>query len=185
MPRPLTAGLEHRILDAAQALWSEGGEEALSMRAVAERAGTHPPRIYARFEDKEALLRALRTRAVDRWRKRMSGSRSLRDGLARYLAFALDEPYDYRLLFGPGFFKRADRGDNARPLEVLKRALAADQGGDPADFQQAALAIWALLHGTAMLQQEFPEGTARDDFREACLDACEQIAGRTSGLDSI
>ena len=184
MPRPLTPGLEDRILDAAEALWSEGGEQALSMRAVAQRVGTHPPRIYARFEDKEALLRALRSRAVARWRTRISAARSFRDGLARYLEFAADEPHDYRLLFGPGFFRRIDRTDNGRPVEVLKRVLAAERGGDAADYHNLALAIWALLHGTALLQQEFPEGQARDNFRDACLDTCEFIAAGARPHDS-
>jgi AcrR family transcriptional regulator len=175
VPRPLTPGLEDRILDAAQTLWSEGGEEALSIRAVAARAGTHPPRIYARFEDKQALVRALRTRAVTRWRAKISGATSLRDGLSRYLDFAADEPFEYQLLFGPGFYKRADRTDRGRPLEVLKRALAAERGGAPDDHDRLARTIWALLHGTAMLQQEFPDGL-RSNFRDACLDACELIA---------
>jgi AcrR family transcriptional regulator len=176
MPRPLTPGLDHRILDAAQTLWSEGGEEALSIRAIAERAGTHPPRIYARFEDKEALVRALRTRAVARWRATISGATSLRDGLIRYLDFATDEPFEYQLMFGPGFYKRADRSDRGRPLEVLKRALASERGGVADDYDSRARTIWALLHGTAMLQQEFPVGPARSDFRDACLNACELIA---------
>jgi len=176
VPRPLTPGLEDRILDAAQALWSAGGEDALSMRAVAERAGTHPPRIYARFQDKQALVRALRSRAVERWRARISGARSLRDGLARYLDFAEDDAFEYQLLFGPGFLQRVERSDEGRPIEVLKRALAAEQGGAAEDYANAALAIWAVLHGTAMLQREFPAGSDRSHFRAACLDACELIA---------
>ena len=181
MPRPLTPGLEERILDAAHALWSAGGEDALSIRAVAERAGTHPPRIYARFQDKQALLRALRSRAVEHWRARISGAQSLRDGLSRYLNFAEDEPFEYQLLFGPGFMRRVDPTDAGRPIEVLKRALASERGGDADSYENTARTIWALLHGIAMLQQEFPSGTARANFRTACLDACELIAGRTGG----
>lgn len=178
MARPLIAGLDERILDAAQELWSEGGEGALNIRAVAARANTHPPRIYARFTDKEALLRALRSRAVERWRSRIAGAGSLRDGLARYLDFAAEQPFDYQLLFGPGFYRRVSREEPGRPLEILKRALSAQHGGAPEDHHGTALAIWALLHGTAMLQREFPEGTVRASFQAACLDACEVLATR-------
>jgi hypothetical protein len=124
------------------------------------------------------LLRALRSRAVERWRARISGARSLRDGLARYLDFAADDPFAYQLLFGPGFFQRVDETDHGRPLEVLKRALAYERGGKPDDFGDWALSIWALLHGTAMLQQEFPAGPTRSTFRTAYLDACEVLAAR-------
>jgi hypothetical protein len=81
-------------------------------------------------------------------------------------------------LFGPGFFRRADRADAGRPLEVLKRALVAEHGGAPDAYDSSARTIWALLHGTAMLQQEFPAGAVRSDFRAACLDACELIAAQ-------
>jgi AcrR family transcriptional regulator len=181
MPRPLAPGLEERILDAAQELWSEGGETALSMRAVAERAGTYTPRIYARFKDKEVLLQALRSRAVNHLRTHLAGARSFRDGLTRYLDFAAEQPFEYRLLFGPGFGQRAAPGERGRLLDILQQRLAARHGGAPADYRNPALALWALLHGTAMLQQEFELTDRRAAFRTACLDACEQLAAGAGG----
>jgi len=183
MPRPLTPGLEERILDAAQQLWSEGGEEALSMRAIAERARTHPPRIYARFTDKDALLQALRSRALARLRQHLSGSGSLRGGLARYLDFAAEQPFDYRLIFGSGFSGRATPQERGQPLDILERSLAARHGGAPPGYRKTALSIWALLHGTAMLQQEFQLPDRREAFRAACLDACEFLAAHPGQTD--
>jgi len=180
MPRPLTPGLEERILDAAQELWSQGGEGALSMRAVAEHACTHPPRIYARFTDKEALLQALRSRALERLRGRLSGANSFRDGLSRYLDFAAEQPFDYRLVFGPGFSRRAVPEERGRPLELLERGLAARHGGAAAEYRKQALSIWSLLHGTAMLQPEFLDPDRRSAFRASCLDACELLAAHAS-----
>jgi AcrR family transcriptional regulator len=175
MPRRSDPKLEERILDAAQDLWAEGGERALSMRAVADRAGSHTPLIYTRFKDKEALLRALRKRVVDRFRVQLSAGTSLRDGLGRYLEFAVERPFEYRLLFGPGFRQRATPGEPSLLL-VMQAGLARRYGGDPSSHRLTALSIWALLHGAAILQNESGVVVAWHEFRDACLDACERIA---------
>ena len=50
MPRPPDPDLEERILKAARKLWKKGGENALTMRAVAKAAGTkNTPAVYRRF----------------------------------------------------------------------------------------------------------------------------------------
>ncbi len=180
MPRQLDPELEHRILDAAQRLWDEGGEEAVTMRAVAERAGTHTPRIYLRLKDKGTLLRALRSAALVRWLARMQGTRSLRDGCRRYLDFAAERPSDYGLLWGPGFRDRIAPGDGARAMSVLQRGLARDLGGEPSVHRALALSIWALLHGTVSLQEEFGDATHWRELADACIDACERVAGITA-----
>jgi len=55
--------LESRILDAAYRMWSERGEHALTMRAVASASGTTTPTLYERFSNKDDLLSVLRRRA--------------------------------------------------------------------------------------------------------------------------
>ena len=182
MPRSPDPLVEARILDAAQELWIVGGEDALSMRAIADRLGIHTPRIYSRFRDKEELLRALRSRVVTRLRASLSAATSLRDGLERYLDFAADQPFEYRLLFGPGFRQRMTPGETG-PLLVLQGALARTYGGDPSSYRLAALSIWALLHGAATLQPEIDERVGQHDFRDACLDACERLAARAGGQE--
>src|SRR5436309_2943122 len=49
MARHSDPELEDRILQAARKLWHDGGEEALSMRAVAKAAGTNTPAVYMRW----------------------------------------------------------------------------------------------------------------------------------------
>jgi len=182
MPRTPDPLLEARILDAAEELWLAGGEDALSMRAIAERVGTHTPRIYSRFKDKEQLLRALRSRVVARLRATLADATSLRDGFTRYLDFAATRPFEYRLLFGPGFRQRATPGEPG-PLLVLQSGLARTYGGEPAAYRRTALSIWALLHGAATLQAELGDRVAWREFRDGCLDACELIAaGHRAGL---
>jgi AcrR family transcriptional regulator len=57
--RPLSAtqaATRHRLLDAARELATEGGYEAVGMRAVAKRAGVSAPTAYLYFSSKDHLL---------------------------------------------------------------------------------------------------------------------------------
>ena len=62
MPRAADPELPSRILDAADALWREGADAAVTIRAVADRAATTTPTVYAYFKDRHALVVALRAR---------------------------------------------------------------------------------------------------------------------------
>lgn len=53
--RPRDTHLDDRILAAARGLMAEGGVEALTFGAVAERAATTRPAIYRRYADRTAL----------------------------------------------------------------------------------------------------------------------------------
>ena len=57
--RPLSAtqsATRHRLLDAARELASEGGYDAVGMRAVAARAGVSAPTAYLYFSSKDHVL---------------------------------------------------------------------------------------------------------------------------------
>jgi AcrR family transcriptional regulator len=58
-PRLHDQSTERELLAAAEALLAEGGAEALSVRRVAEAAGTTARAIYSVFGGKDGLLRAL------------------------------------------------------------------------------------------------------------------------------
>ena len=62
-PKPTKVDPEH-ILDAAQAVFAQGGVAAAGIRAIARRAGCDPALIYYHFASKEALFRAL---VMRRW----------------------------------------------------------------------------------------------------------------------
>jgi AcrR family transcriptional regulator len=53
---PTQSATRHRLLDAARALASEGGYDAVGMRAVAKRAGVSAPTAYLYFSSKDHLL---------------------------------------------------------------------------------------------------------------------------------
>lgn len=58
-----------RLLDAAEAVLSEGGLEAATVPAIAQRAGVSVGAVYRRFPDKDGLLRAVHERVVRRYRE--------------------------------------------------------------------------------------------------------------------
>jgi AcrR family transcriptional regulator len=55
-----------RMLDAADALFAEGGDEALTVEAVVERSNTSVGSFYARFGDRGGLLEAMHERFLER-----------------------------------------------------------------------------------------------------------------------
>src|SRR5581483_7411951 len=50
------------LLEATEALLAEGGADAATLRAIADRAGVSLGIVYRRFPDKDAILRAVYTR---------------------------------------------------------------------------------------------------------------------------
>ncbi len=78
MPRKADKHLEGRIVDAAYQLWSQGGEHAVTMRAVALAAKTTTPTLYERFRDKHDLIEFLRVRARERMFKALQPAKSRR-----------------------------------------------------------------------------------------------------------
>ena len=65
MPRTPDPELEDRIVTAAMRLLDRGGESAITMRAVAQEAGTTTPTLYERFPDRVALLHGVAKRGTD------------------------------------------------------------------------------------------------------------------------
>ena len=55
-----------RMLDAADLLFAEGGEEALTVEAVVKRSKTSVGSFYARFGDRGGLLEAMHERFLER-----------------------------------------------------------------------------------------------------------------------
>ncbi|MGT2425174.1 TetR/AcrR family transcriptional regulator [Amnibacterium kyonggiense] len=95
------------IVDAASGLLEEGGADAVTMQAVAERVGVRSPSLYKHVENRRALLEAVMTAAVaeldalsatvrDRDDARRSIAAQL-DGLRR---FARARPQAWALVMG-------------------------------------------------------------------------------------
>src|SRR6266478_921144 len=174
MPRKADARLEGRILDAAYRIWSTRGEHALTMRAVALASRTTTPTLYERFSNKEDLLSLLRRRRLNLF-SAIKASRTPAQVCRRVLDFFAARPNDFRLISEDWAIAFA-RKEHMPSFEFLKRRLATELGGAPDQYTPLALALVALLHGTATLLHsvDIHKKISRD-FRRACISACEAL----------
>lgn len=156
--------LRDELVSAASDLLEElDGEEAMSMRAVARRAGVVPQSVYLHFPDKRALMvavyasrfgdlvEALRAGAA----RHGSPSARLRAICHAYCAYAEEHPGHYRVLFGTAGTAdwEPDEMVGMAAWEVLHDAVAAHAGGaDPV----ATSCLWAGLHGMVTLRRDRP-----------------------------
>ena len=184
MPRHPDPELENRILCAASRLWARGGEKALTMRAVAQAAGTTTPTVYERYRDRDDILLALRLQTRSELFAALSRTRSLREAFERHLDFALRHSHAYEVLFD-AVGKPPSLHEPWPTFNLLRERVAKRLGGNPREHTRLMLAIWSLMHGTAMLiiRGEF-EGVLRTQTVHACLDALDGIldtAARSKG----
>ncbi|HXN29452.1 MAG TPA: TetR family transcriptional regulator [Candidatus Acidoferrales bacterium] len=181
MPRTADARLEGRILDAAYQLWSRGGERALTMRAVARTARTTTPTVYQRFRDKRDILELLRKRAQEIMFSYMRRAHSAEEFCLRYFEFALRHGNEYELIHADWAVRLAK--EEPRPsFDLLKKSLADRLGGTQEQHAGLALALAALLHGTAtlLLTKGVPERIAHE-LRHACVAAFETLVENAAG----
>jgi len=180
MPRRADARLEGRILDAAHRILSARGEEALTMRAVASACGTTTPTLYERFSNKEDLLSLLRRRARLNLFSAIKSSRRPEEVCRRVLDFFAAHPNDFRLISEDWAIAFA-RKEHMPSFEFLKQSLGNQLGGKPAEHTPVALALVALLHGTATLLHSVDvHRRISRDFRRACISACEALIQASS-----
>ncbi|HXJ15344.1 MAG TPA: helix-turn-helix domain-containing protein [Candidatus Limnocylindrales bacterium] len=175
MPRKPDVALEGRIVDAAYRIWSQQGEGSVTMRAVARAARTTTPTLYQRFRNKQDLKHFLEERARQKLFDSVSGARSVLDICGRTLKFTSEHRHEYRLLATDWGIRYA-QGLPMRSLEQLKRLLANELGGSPAEHRDLAFQLFAIVHGTAVLRpSDAEQGTTAEAMEQACLRACEAL----------
>ena len=175
MPRKADAGLEGRIVDVAYRLWSDKGEKALTMRAVAKAARTTTPTLYERFRDKHDLLDFLRERARRRLFAAIQPAKSAGQICRLALAFVSRHGHEYRLLSSEWATRFAQQ-KSMPSYQFLREKLADQLGGKPDDRARLALELIILVHGTAMLRPESDEHRhIAAEFQNACLEACDAL----------
>ena len=176
-----------QLLAAARELLETQGIEALSLRAIAVRAGVAPGTVYYHYADKAALMAGL---AVDGFRQlteamrgaygrrgEASGLRSTGDA---FLAFVREKPALYQLMY-----EARDAGRRAEVAEAEAEAVAVSRAAIMADFaevypedvaQAVAEAIWAWGRGIAAV------GLARGVSPEAGEEA---VRSAVRGLEAL
>jgi len=167
MPRPLTAEaietFRGDLCACASRLFAENGIEAVTMRSLAAELGVSPMTPYRYFQNKEEIFCAVRTAAFERFGRHLATAVAGIDhplerfrALCRgYVAFALERPQDYRVMF------QLDQPGEQSAIEIdgmscwsvlhetIERAVA--QGllvGDPLDIAHVA---WFNVHGAVTL----------------------------------
>lgn len=171
MPRHPDPELEQRILTAASRLWARGGEKSLTMRAVAKAAGTTTPTIYERYRDRNDILRSLRIETRRELFASLSRTHTLREAFQSHMEFALAHSHAYEVLFD-GVAKPPSLHEPWPSFNLMRERVAKRLGGTPRQHTRLMLAVWCLMHGTAMLiiRGGF-EGELRAQTVHACMDA--------------
>jgi AcrR family transcriptional regulator len=160
------AELRGEVLQAAMALLAETGEEdAVSLRAVAQRVGVSVPSIYLHFADKQALLDAVCEEvfaALDAQMRAAAAGvadpfEALRlQGIA-YVEFAIANPEQYRIvLMRKHLAEAGDYADLVMASSAFEHFVASvqecvDAGIFEGDADALALRLWAAAHGVAAL----------------------------------
>ena len=150
--------LRTALVRAAMELLDESGETALSLRAVARRAGVSPAAPYRHYDDREALVSAVAAVGYRELAERLAAahpSPSTPEQLASvaiaYVQFALERPALFRIMFGePCDRDNTERVAATAAVSEYVRAIAERTFPD-ADADALATAIWALVHGFAFL----------------------------------
>lgn len=97
------------LLDAARAVFAERGLRAATMDAIADRANSTKPTLYAHFGDKQALYRAAMTREADALRQWLLAAyessrgahldEEVRTYVMALFSYAINRPDSFRILF--------------------------------------------------------------------------------------
>jgi AcrR family transcriptional regulator len=148
MPRTADVALEARIIAAAASLLDKGGEDAVTLRAVAKEAGTSTPSIYERFPDRERLMERLAESTTEELVKLLRPCRSVRAMLLTYLRDSLAHPsrasFEIRT-----FGERYVTGRKTPGFDLLTSRLVEEVGVKGSVAEDLALAIASLAFGTA------------------------------------
>jgi AcrR family transcriptional regulator len=158
------------VLDAALKLFLESGYDGTSMQAVADEAGVTKPVVYACYDSKDELFRALLAREEERIVGEIQGAfanadlsdpeTTLVEGFTGFLRAVGESPEVYRLIFlGEGggnaaVAHRIQRGreEQVRRLSALaRRWLEADGNGkrSQAEVERMARVLGNTIAGIA------------------------------------
>jgi AcrR family transcriptional regulator len=147
--RTPSAAVTDSLLDAALELIEEGGSHAITVRAVATRAGVAPMGVYSRFGSKDGLLEALFLQGFDGLHAAITEASG---------ADALAHPHLYELMFrqmlelelSAESLERAEQTFSelvGRVGDAMAAGLLAK--GDEVDVAQQ---MWNAMHGAVTLE---------------------------------
>lgn len=142
------------LREAARAVLEQDGLEALSLRSVARRAGVSHAAPYRHFASHEALLAELAAEGFAELRSALSIAGAAPGSVAEriahigaaYMRFAVRHGGLLRLMFGASLPNRAAYPELGAAADALGEEI-----GAALDDPVLGLAVWAAVHGLAML----------------------------------
>lgn len=164
------------------------GAEAVSLRSVATAVGVSPSAAYHHFADKDALLAAAGSQAMNELESAMRAAvagikgRSRRAAVNRvravgqaYIGFALKETHLFRLAFGPLCAQAKPEGEQGNPEDGEAYSILSACLDDldrlkmlrPGTREGLDFVMWTAVHGVASL---IIEGLVPPDAGELLLD---------------
>lgn len=167
-------GVREALLAAARAELVEHGRAAISLRAVARRAGLSHAAPKYHFRDRAGLLTAVATEGFDLLAHALAQvdesdpARRLAALGRAYIDLGLANPALFELMFAPQHLHADDPDFVAAQQQAIgtlsttvRRLIPVD--GEPAGTPDLALISWAFVHGLVVL--------ARDGALQAAADA--------------
>ena len=132
-------GTKDRLVEAAAALLDEGGETAVTLRAVAQRVGVSHNAPYKHFEDRAALLAGVAEKDFSAFSATFAAIgqmdqpaiNKVKVALEAFVSYGEAYPARYRLLFGD-----PDIANRGGQLEVVAMRTFADFAALIADAQK-------------------------------------------------
>ena len=157
--------MRQRILEAAMDLFSKEGYEGVSMRRIADKIEYSAGTIYRYFENKDDIMLQLCYQGFEKLLALQIELDKIADPVERikaggphYVAFALENPELYELMFATKeIIKQPDGSEETVALKSFKKFVehvqqCLDAGFFPeGDAEPLAIGIWAALHGLSSL----------------------------------
>lgn len=166
--------LRRALIEAAVEAIAEAGPSALSLRAVAKRAGVSHAAPAHHFGDKAGLLTAVAAEGYNRFADALDAAWEatgdfVEVGVA-YVRFAIDNKAYFETMFRPEL-QHEDDPDLQRAEARSRAALIRGAGepkpgpdGETPQYNATALGAWSLVHGFAglLMTGNFPPAVATD-----------------------
>jgi AcrR family transcriptional regulator len=178
--------LRQKILEAAVELFVQNGYESVTMRGIADRIEYSASTIYLYFKNKTEIVGAICSETFETLIEGLEEIESrnlppldqLIAGLRCYIAFGLDHPHQYQIVFGPTPDEYSELEEpnklGMQALEYLGRCIAKCRDAGifpPGDSMSDAIAVWMQLHGaTAVLISDHGKYKFPWPSKEALID---------------
>ncbi len=184
----------HALIAAATDLISQSPGQDVSLRAICDRAGVKLPTLYHFFGNRAGMLQAVVEAGFDDYTSRKDSHeptgdpiQDLRDGWDAHVAFGLERPALYALMYGqaiPGERTPGQERPTAMLVALLRRAD--EDGRLVVPPEQAVGHILAANIGVTLWQiTNAPDPALSTAVREATIRAVTGTAAADDGDDEL